>query len=298
MTLKPKSVWLITGCSSGFGRELAREALDRGYRVAVTARRPETVADLTEGRGDQALALALDITDPEQCRAAVAAVQERFGGLDVLVNNAGVGYFSTVEEGDLDAARGLFETNFFSVARLIQLALPGMRARGDGWIVNIGSIGGIAPFTPTSYYAATKHAVEGLTRVLRQEVGPLGIKVMCVEPGGFRTEFSNREVLNVRPTEFADYQPTAGRVMGIVSARARNQPGDPVRGARIIVEALESETPPQNLTLGAQAYNAIHAVASTLLKEMEAWKETSLAADYPENERQAPPPQMLSGDGG
>lgn len=296
MTVKPDSAWLITGCSTGFGRELAREALARGHRVAVTARRPESVADLVDGHGERALAVGLDINDAEQCRAAVGAAQDRFGGLDVLVNNAGVGYFSTVEEGDLDAARGLFETNFFAVARLIQLTLPRMRARRDGWIVNIGSIGGIAPFTPTAYYSATKHAVEGLTRVLRQEVGPLGINVMCVEPGGFRTEFSNRDALNIRSTEFEDYQATAGRVMGIVAARSRAQPGDPVRGARAIIDAMEADRPPHNLVLGAQALNAIKDVAEKLRDEIEAWRDLSLSADYPENERSSPPPRMMSGD--
>lgn len=284
MTVGTNAAWLITGCSTGFGRELARDALARGYRVAVTARRPETLADVVEGHGQRAIALALDVNDEAQRRAAIAAVEDRFGGLDVLVNNAGVGYFSTVEEGDLDTARQIFETNFFAAARLIQLALPGMRARGVGWIVNISSIGGIAPFTPTGFYSATKFAMEGLTRVLRQEVSPLGVQVMCVEPGGFRTEFSNREALDVLPTAIPGYEPTAGKVMGIVTARSRRQPGDPVRGARAIIDALETEAPPHNLLLGAQCFEAVQGVTQRLAAEMEAWRDVILGADFPPDE--------------
>jgi NAD(P)-dependent dehydrogenase (short-subunit alcohol dehydrogenase family) len=284
MTMEANAVWLITGCSTGFGRELAKEALHRGWRVALTARNLDQIGDLVDGRGDRALALQLDVTDTAQRKSVFDAVQARWGSVDVLVNNAGVGYFSSVEEADLDAVKPIFETNFFGLAGMIQLALPSMRARKTGWLVNISSISGFAGFAALSFYSASKHAVEGLSQVLRQEVEPLGIRVICVEPGGFRTEFSNRG-LNGKMTAFADYEPTVGRVMENVLSKRRDQPGDPVRAAHIIIDAIISDSPPQHLVLGAQCYNAVHRVADQLLQEIEHWREISLAADYPPEPR-------------
>lgn len=283
MTPHANPVWFITGCSTGFGRDLARECLSRGWRVAVTARNPDQIADFAREFGERALTLKLDVTDPAQREAAYAAAVAQFGQIDILVNNAGIGYFSSMEEADLDAARTLFEANFFATAALMQLALPAMRARRSGHIVNISSIAGFAPFAAISFYAATKHALEGLCHAARLEVEPLGIKITCVEPGGFRTEFANR-ALNGKLTQFEDYAPTVGKVMTAVLSGQRNQPGDPVRGARAIVDAVMSASPPRHLALGKQCYEAIHTAASNLIEELEDWRDTALSADYPPGE--------------
>src|SRR5215472_10056289 len=171
------STWFITGCSTGFGRELARAVLARGYRAAVTARNPAQVEDLVAGHRDRALALRLDVTDPAQVAEAVRRAEEHFGGIDVLVNNAGIGYFAAVEESEEKDTRQVFEIDFFGLARMIQAVLPGMRKRRCGHIINISSIGGLAPFPSLGYYCAAKFAVEGLSECLALEVGPLGIRV-------------------------------------------------------------------------------------------------------------------------
>jgi len=280
MSVDQDAVWLITGCSTGFGRELAREVLSRGWRVAVTARNTSQIADLVKSYEDRTMALPLDVADETQRESAIRAIEARFGRIDVLVNNAGLGYFASVEESDLDDCRALFEVNFFATAALIQRVLPGMRDRRRGAIINIGSIAGLAPFPALGFYAASKHAVEGLTHVLRQEVATLGIDVMCVEPGGFRTEFSNRP-LNGKHTEIADYAQTTGRVMNNALSGKRDQQGDPMRGARAIVDAVTCGAPPRHLLLGAQCYNAVSRVTTELVTEMELWREASLAADFP-----------------
>jgi NAD(P)-dependent dehydrogenase (short-subunit alcohol dehydrogenase family) len=280
MQTNKDAVWFITGCSTGFGRELARETLERGWRVVVAARSTTQVEDIVKSAGSRAMAVELDVANPASCDAAIQAATTKFGSIDVLVNNAGVGYFSSAEEADLDSIRNMFEVNFFGPARLIQLVLPGMRGKKNGAIVNVGSIAGYSTRPSIAYYAATKHAIEGLCKSLAQEVEPLGIQVMCVEPGGFRTEFSNRP-LNGVPTSIDDYRPTVGAGMDALLARRRNQPGDPVRGARVIVDAITSLSPPHHLVLGAQAYSAIKAVSLELLEEMEKWRDIGLSADFP-----------------
>ena len=181
-------VWLITGCSTGFGRELAKHVIERGYRTVVTARNPDEVKDLA-AKGE-VLALKLDVTDQGQIDAAIKATEEKFGRIDVLVNNAGIGYFAAVEESEEDQIRRMFEINVFGLSRMIHAVLPGMRERRKGFIVNLSSIGGLRSFPSVGYYNATKFAVEGLSEALWQEVEPLGIKVMLVEPSGFRTDWA------------------------------------------------------------------------------------------------------------
>src|SRR3712207_165155 len=185
-------VWFITGCSTGFGRELARRVLERGDRCVVTARNPGQVEEVAAPHGERALVLPLDVTDRAQAEDAVRAAEGRFGGIDVLVNNAGVGYFGAVEESDEAEVRRMFEINVFGLARMIHLVLPGMRRRGRGTIVNISSIGGLRAFPGVGYYNATKFAVEGLSEALAQETAPLGIRVLIVEPSGFRTDWAGR----------------------------------------------------------------------------------------------------------
>ena len=245
MSGSPPPVWFITGCSTGFGRELARLVLERGWRAVVTARKPDQVADLVERHKDRALALALDVTDGAQIAATAKAAQDRFGGIDVLVNNAGYGYLAAVEEGEDAEVRAMFEANFFGLAAMTRAVLPGMRARRSGCIVNISSIGGLASFPATGYYHATKYAVEGLSESLAQEVGPLGIKVVIVEPGPFRTNWAGPSIKQ-SAIRLADYEPTAGARRAQTEARSGKQPGDPVRAAEAIIAAVEAAEPPMH----------------------------------------------------
>ena len=189
-----KPVWFVTGCSTGFGRELAKILLARGYRVAVTARDKAKIADLVEGYGQTALALTLDVQKQREIEAAVEAARQTFGRIDVLVNNAGYGYFAAVEEGEDDDIRAEFETNFFGLAAMIRAVLPIMRAQKAGAIVNVSSVGGVIGNPGAGYYAATKFAVEGLSESLSKEVAPFGIKVLIVEPGPFRTDWGGRSL--------------------------------------------------------------------------------------------------------
>jgi len=271
-------VWFITGCSTGFGRELATQALERGYRVVVTARKPDEVEALA-AKGE-ALVLKLDVTDQSQIDAAIKAAEKQFGGIDVLVNNAGIGYFAAVEESEEKEVRRMFEINVFGMGRMIQAALPGMRRRRKGFIVNISSVAGLRSFPSLGYYDATKFAVEGLSEALWQEVEPLGIKVMLVEPSGFRTDWAGRSA-NESKKQIADYAATAGVCRSEMRADSGKQPGDPARAAKAIVEAVASLNPPHHLLLGNDAYEGATAKLEALAKEFKAWESVSRGADFP-----------------
>jgi len=284
MPLNDNPVWFITGCSTGFGRELAQLVLRRGWRAVVTARDASRVRDLAEGHEDRALALSLDVTKPDQIAAAVQEAEGRFGSIDVLVNNAGYGYQSSIEEGDDAEIRAQFEANVFGLAAMTRAVLPGMRARRRGHIVNISSQAGFIGFEGSGYYAATKHAVEGLSDSLSREVAPLGIKVTCVEPGPFRTDWAGRSLQQRRPT-IADYQDTVGARLASTANISGKQPGDPVRAVEAIIKAVEADNPPKHLVLGSIALDGIRNKLNETLAEIEAWAETSRGADYPESER-------------
>jgi NAD(P)-dependent dehydrogenase (short-subunit alcohol dehydrogenase family) len=271
-------VWFITGCSTGFGRELATQALERGYRVVVTARKPDEVEALA-AKGE-ALVLKLDVTDQSQIDTAIKAAEKQFGGIDVLVNNAGIGYFAAVEESEEKEVRRMFEINVFGMGRMIQAALPGMRRRRKGFIVNISSVAGLRSFPSLGYYNATKFAVEGLSEALWQEVEPLGIKVMLVEPSGFRTDWAGRSA-NESKKQIADYAATAGVWRSEMRADSGKQPGDPARAAKAIVEAVASLNPPHHLLLGNDAYEGATAKLEALGKEFKAWESVSRGADFP-----------------
>ncbi len=273
-------VWLITGCSTGFGRELAQLVLDRGWNAVVTARRPDQLQDLVEGHETNALAVALDVTDKAQVGAAVAAAQERFGRVDVLVNNAGYGYLAAMEEGEEDQVRALFETNFFGLVNLSKAVLAGMRERKSGTIVNISSIGGLVSFPLTGYYHATKYAVEGMSESLAIEVAPLGIKVILVEPGPFRTDWSGRS-LQKSDAAIPDYKDMTSMVRQMYANNRGKQAGDPVRAAEAIITAVTAENPPLRLLLGKAALENAQKKLSALATEFDAWKETTLGADFP-----------------
>lgn len=224
-----KPVWLITGCSTGFGRELAQLILQRGWNAVITARKPGEVQDLAQGYTDTALVLPLDVTDKAQVASAISQAHEKFGKIDVLVNNAGYGYFTSIEEGEEDKIRAQFETNFFGLVNVTQAVLPGMRAQKSGTIINFSSIGGLAAFIATGFYHATKFAVEGLSESLSKEVGPLGIKVLLVEPGPFRTDWAGRSPIRT-PVQIEDYQETVGQRIKASQDSSGKQKGDPVRG--------------------------------------------------------------------
>jgi len=274
-------VWFITGCSSGFGHELAKLVLARGWRAVVTARDKARVADLVRGVEDRALALDLDITDARQIAAAVAAAEQRFGGIDVLVNNAGYGYQSSVEEGDDAEIRAQFDANVFGLFALTRAVLAGMRARHRGHVLNITSVAGFVGFPGSGYYAASKHAVEGWSDALAAEVKPLGIKVTCVEPGPFRTDWAGRS-LRQTPNRIAAYADTAGaRLKGTADVSGK-QPGDPVRAAEAMIGITTIENPPRHLVLGAFGIDAVTAKLKASLAEIEQWRDTGLATDFPQ----------------
>jgi len=250
LAITGKPVWFITGCSSGFGRELAKHVIECGYRAVVTGRDLIDVNDLVADK--DALALKLDVTDQGQIDAAIKETEEKFGRIDVLVNNAGICYFSSFEASKEDQVRRMFEINVFGLSRMIHAALPGMRKRRKGFIVNFSITGGLRSFPSTGYYNATKFAVEGLSEALCQEVEPLGIKVMLVEPGGFRSYGAKRSAKEGK-RQIDDYAATAGAWSSQVCATSVRQPGDTVRAAYLIVKATESLNPPHRLLLGNNA---------------------------------------------
>ncbi len=273
-------VWFVTGCSTGLGREFARAALAHGIRLVATARDPKSIADLVKGKDGQAIALKLDVADPDAIAAAVKEAERAFGRIDVLINNAGYGYMSAVEEGEDAAIRAQFETNFFGLAAMIRAVLPGMRARRSGGIVNISSVGGLRGTPAGGYYCATKHAVNGLTESLALEVEPLGIRVMVVEPGPFRTDWGGRS-LQHGPTRIADYEATAHKRGRDIASYSGSQAGDPVRAAEAVIAALLSPNPPRHLVLGRFGLDAARTKFKDMLRDLDAWETTSLGADFP-----------------
>jgi len=272
-------VWFITGCSTGFGRELAKLTIDRGWPTVVTARGRDRVADLADGK-DHVLALDLDVTDMNQISDAVAAAEQTFGRIDVLVNNAGYGYQASIEEGEEGEIRAMFYANVFGLFAMTRAVLPGMRARRKGHILNITSMAGFMGLPSSGYYAASKHAVEGFSDALSLEGTPLGIKVTCVEPGPFRTDWAGRS-LKQTPSRIADYAETAAARMGATSGYSGRQPGDPVRAGEAMIAATEAAEAPRHLVLGAIAYNAVTQKLKERLAQIELWEEISLSADFP-----------------
>jgi len=282
MALQKSDAWFITGCSTGFGRELAKLVLEQGYRAVITARDPNKILDLKVGHENRALILKLDVTNRTEVEYVVKRAESAFGSIDVLVNNAGYGYVAAIEESDETEVRNMVETNFFGLARMIHVALPGMRQRRHGNIVNISSIGGLVGFPGVGYYNATKFAVEGLSESLAKEVAPLGIKVLIVEPGPFRTDWAGRS-LKKSSKQMPEYAETAGAFRERITGRSGKQIGDPVRAGMAIIKALESEHAPLHLTLGQIALETARTKVENLSAELDAWEETSLSADYPES---------------
>ncbi|TDV03063.1 oxidoreductase [Paraburkholderia caballeronis] len=280
-TQNDKPVWFITGCSTGFGREIARKTLSLGYPTVITARNPSTLADLANEYADLALVLELDVMKAAQIEAATRAAIERFGRIDVLVNNAGIGYFGSFEESERDEVRTMFDINVWGLADMTRAVLPQMRKQRSGTIVNISSVGGIIAFPALSFYNATKFAVEALSESLSQELAPLGIKVLVVEPGPFRTDWAGRSA-NQAPQTIDDYANTAKARTDMIRGYSGKQPGDPVRAADAIVKAVESENPPLRLLLGKAALANARLKLDALKRDFDGWETVSAGADFPE----------------
>jgi NAD(P)-dependent dehydrogenase (short-subunit alcohol dehydrogenase family) len=271
--------WLITGCSTGLGRALAEAVIEAGHNAVVTARDAAKVADLADTAPDRVLAVALDVTEPDQIGAAVQQANARFGGVDVLVNNAGYGYRAAVEEGEDAEVRTLFETHFFGAVAMIKAVLPGMRERRSGAIVNISSIGAQVMPVGSGYYSAAKAALEGMSGALRGELAPLGISVTVVEPGAFRTDFAGRSLVQ-SAAAIDDYAATAGQRRKENDTMHGNQAGDPAKAGAAIVTAVESSEPPAFLLLGPDALALYRYTADARATEIAKWEQLTSGTDF------------------
>ncbi|MDG4814029.1 oxidoreductase [Micromonospora sp. WMMD956] len=273
--------WFITGGTpGGFGLAYAEAALARGDQVVVTARRPSELQEWAEKHGGRVQVLPLDVTDPAQVRAAVDAAEERFGGIDVLVNNAGRGWFGSVEGSPDETIRRTFDLNLFGVADVVRAVLPGMRARGEGWIVNMSSVAGLVGAQGFGYYSAAKFALEGLSETLRQEVEPFGVRVLVVEPGAFRTKaYAGFQSEPVDETVDA-YVPMVEGVKAAFVDQDGKQAGDPERGVQAVITAMDAAVPPHRLVLGNSGYDVVVAMHENALAELRANEKLSRSADF------------------
>lgn len=275
-----KKVWLITGCSSGFGKALALKTLEQGYNVAVCARNIDDVQDIIKDHSQTCIPIKLDVTKQSDIDAAVKNVIEKFGRVDVLVNNAGIGYFGAIEESEEEEIRRMFEINFFGLVNMTKSVLPIMRSQKSGHIINITSIGGLIGNPGVGFYNATKFAVDGLSESLSKETAPLGIKVIIVAPSGFRTDWAGRSA-NESPVRIEDYESTAGKIKKTIRDSSGNQPGDPAKAAEAIIQVVESAQPPLRLLLGAAAFKNANLKLVDLKKDYDAWEAVSVGADGP-----------------
>ena len=279
-------VWMITGASRGIGARIAEAALAQGDAVVVTARNAASL-EKRFGQSDALLPLALDVTDEAQARHAVGAALERFGRIDVLVNNAGYGLLGAVEESTADEVRRLYDTNVFGLLHVTRAVLPGMRARRAGHVINISSLGGVRSSAGFGLYCSTKFAVEGITEALHAELAPLGIHATVVEPGYFRTEFLDTGSLAVSPQVLDDYAQSAGAVRGAARRINLNQPGDPVRLAQAVMQLVASPTPPLRLPLGTDTLQTIAEKHAFVERETAQWRAVAASTDFPVQEREA-----------
>jgi NAD(P)-dependent dehydrogenase (short-subunit alcohol dehydrogenase family) len=276
-------VWFITGCSTGFGRELATLVLATGHKAIVASRKTADVDDIVKDYPETSIAVKLDVTKPGEIKSSVEKAIKKFGQIDVLVNNAGIGYFGAIEESEDDEVRQMFEINFWGLANMTKAILPLMRKQRSGNIVNIASIGGLVGFPAVGYYNATKFAVDGFSDALSKETAPLGIKVTVVCPSGFRTDWAGRSANNSKIV-IDDYKDTAENNKNNIRGYSGKQPGDPVRAAIAIVKAVESKNPPLHLLLGAAALKGGRNKLEVLKKDFDAWEETTTGADFPAGE--------------
>src|SRR6266404_2741457 len=277
----PKAqTWLITGASSGLGYSLAEYVLKQGDRVVLGARSLTPMADLAARYPDTALAITFDVTKLGQRVAAVQQADARFGGVDVLVNNAGIDFLGAVEEQDERDYRALFEVNFFGAVALLRLVLPGMRARKHGTIIIVSSMDGIASLPVNGYYSSSKFALEGLTESLWQEIEPIGLRAFLIELGSFRTGLADRTKFSGAPIEA--YAATSGAFRKVMATMTPEMfPGDPVRAAEAIYEVVASDRPRHWVVLGSDAYRLIGAKLDKLRAEYDAGRELAFRTDYP-----------------
>ncbi|WP_198351110.1 oxidoreductase [Flavisphingomonas formosensis] len=281
MSLRHRT-WFVTGASAGFGKALVREIVARGGNTVAAARRPDDVADLVALAPDRVLAARLDVTRPDEIAAAVESALARFGTIDVLVNNAGYGFLSTIEEAGEAEVRRQFETNVFGPAALMRALLPSMRARRRGFVVNVSSTAGARGFAGSGYYSASKAALEAMTEALAGEASALGIRAMIVSPGPFRTDFFGRS-LDLPDGEIADYAEVAAQRRAY-SASAGKQQGDPARAARIIVDMVAGDDPPLRLALGGRAHPTIIRAFEAKIADLARSEAIAPLADFPEGE--------------
>ncbi|CAG9191506.1 Short-chain dehydrogenase/reductase [Paraburkholderia tropica] len=274
-----KKTWLITGCSSGLGQHLAQAVAARGDQLVATARNVEALQALAQQYPDTVRVCALDVTQPEEAKAAVALAIEVFGGLDVLVNNAGYGLFGAIEEGTPDEYRPMFDVNVFGLIEVTRAALPELRRRRGGRIVNLSSTAGIAGAAGSGYYGASKFAVEGLSEALDLEVRPLGLRVIIVEPGPFRTAFLGRSIAVAR-RRISDYDQTAGQRRVYRDSNNGKQPGDPAKAVDVMLRAVDSEAPPLHLPLGPVAYGIADRKLVAIREDIDAWRRVAIATDF------------------
>ncbi|MFL6086669.1 MAG: oxidoreductase [Mycobacterium sp.] len=274
------SVWFITGASRGFGAEIVEKALTAGHSVVATARDPHAVAARFPDAGDHLLPVALDVLDEAQAAAAVEAAVQRFGRIDVVVNNAGRGLLSAVEEASDNAARAVFDTNVFGILNVLRAVLPTLRAQRSGRIINLSSVGGFIGSAGWGIYCATKFAVEGFSEALAREVGPLGIDVVIVEPGYFRTDFLDASSLSTEGTVIDDYAETAGATRRHATDVNHAQPGDPVKAAAAIVEIGSAEGPPLRIQLGRDSFSLVADKLTFVAEEQQAWRDLSVSTDH------------------
>ena len=274
------TVWFITGASRGFGLEIAKEALSRGDSVVATARNPQAVLDAIGDVDDRLLAVGLDVSAPEQAQAAVDAAIQRFGRIDVLVNNAGRGLVGAVEETSDAEARAIFDVNVFGLLAVTRGVLPHMRAARSGLVVNISSVGGFVAWPGWGVYAATKFAVEALSEAMTHELAPLGIKSVAIEPGPFRTNFLDGSSLSVVKSQLDDYAATAGAARTWATDTNYDQDGDPVKAAKIIVDLAGYDDLPERIQLGGNAVADVAAKIERTHNDQVQWRSISLSADY------------------
>lgn len=279
-TRKNERVWFITGASRGLGAQLAKAALAAGDRVVATARDPQSVQQAFEA-SDALLPLGLDVTDEASVAAAVEAAMQRFGRIDVLVNNAGYGVVGAVEETSGEDVRRIYETNVFGLLAVTRAVLPHLRRQRSGHILNLSSLGGYQSGPAFGVYCSTKFAVEGLSEALHAELAPLGISVTVVEPGYFRTEFLESKSVVESPTVIADYAETSGKVRAFAKAVSLQQPGDPVRFAQAVLALVASPHPPLRLPLGSDAVATIEAKHAFVTRELGDWRAVAVSTDFP-----------------
>lgn len=278
------TTWFITGCSTGFGRELAKQALAKGWNTVITARDPVSVADIAKGHEKTSLVLPLDVMNRQQIVDAVKAAEARFGAIDVLVNNAGYGYRAAVEEGDDAEVRRLFDVNVFGLIDVTKAVLPGMRKQRKGHIINVSSVAGRVALPGVAYYAASKHAVNGLSDGLAKEVASFGIKVSIIEPGPARTDFRSRSMRDATQT-IDDYSNSAAGKQTASSKsvqKAGGQGGDPVRVAAAIIKVAEMDNPPLHLLLGGITLERVGKDMAERQREFDMWQELTKSADFPD----------------